>query len=51
MALAKKHELAEALAPDGAHEALGVGIEVGTARRQADRGDPVLSGNSIEENL
>jgi hypothetical protein len=39
MALAEKNELVEALALDGTDEALGVCVEVGTARRQADRGD------------
>ncbi len=37
--LTEEHELAEALALDGTDEALGVGVEVGTAGRQADRGD------------
>jgi hypothetical protein len=40
MALTEKDELAEALALDGTDEALGVSVEVGTARRQADGCDP-----------
>ena len=39
MALAEKDELVEALAFDGTNEALGVIVQVGTARGQADRGD------------
>ena len=39
MVLAQEHELVEALAFDGTYEALGVGVEVGTARRQADGRD------------
>nr|WP_275942121.1 hypothetical protein [Haliangium ochraceum] len=40
MTLAEQDELVEALALDGANEALGVGVEVGAAWRQADRLDP-----------
>ena len=40
MVLAEQDELVEALALDGANEALGVGVEVGTAWRQADRLNP-----------
>ena len=40
MVLAQQHELAEALALDGPHEAFGLGVQVGAARRQADRRDP-----------
>lgn len=36
MVLAEKHELVEAFGFDGPHEAFGVGVEVGTARWQAD---------------
>jgi hypothetical protein len=39
VALTEKHELAEALAPDGTDEALSVGVQVGTVRGQAERGD------------
>jgi hypothetical protein len=38
--LAQQHELVEAFALDGTHKAFGVGVEIGTARRQADRRDP-----------
>jgi hypothetical protein len=39
VALAEEHELVEALAFDGTNEALGVSVQAGTARGQADRGD------------
>jgi hypothetical protein len=39
MALAEKHELVEALALAGTDEALGIGVQIGTASRQADRDD------------
>jgi hypothetical protein len=41
--LAQEHELAEALALDGAHEAFSVGVQVGAARRQADKHDPGIA--------
>jgi hypothetical protein len=39
LALTEEHELAQTLTLDGTPEALGVGVQVGTARRQAGRGD------------
>jgi hypothetical protein len=38
VALTEEHELATTLVLDGTEEALGEGVEVGTTRRQADRG-------------
>ena len=60
MGLAEKHELVEALALDGTHEAFGLGVQVGTTGREADgrepsrvqkltKGDRVMYGNSIVE--
>jgi hypothetical protein len=40
MAFAEKDEHVEVLALDGPDEALGVSVQVGTARRQADRMTP-----------
>jgi hypothetical protein len=39
MVLAQQHELFEALALAGTDEALGIGVQIGTASRQADRDD------------
>jgi len=38
--LTEKDELVEALVLDGTDEALGVSVQVGTARRQSDGRDP-----------
>jgi hypothetical protein len=39
MVLTEEHELVEALALDGTDEALGIGVQIGAARRQADGRD------------
>jgi hypothetical protein len=46
IALSEKDELVEALVPDGTDEALGVRVQVGAARRQADSGDAGRGGEN-----